>query len=498
MTVSCAAVRNREKYAEVVTHTRGKDYDKAIEAVNHKDFYDEKSALLKRLDLGNLYYLKGNYYQALQQFDRAKEISDELYTVSISRKVASAVSDDTADMYYGEKFEISMIRFYASLCHYHLYAQGYYEEYKEPVEDADKKITLRIVPKRELSDSERQRHLEAARSTVVEWASFLRTARDEEAGKVIYKDDVLSKVYAAMIHEAYGTRRDREVALGLYKEALETLFTNYNMYPTYNRKYEDFIRDYAKLPNMPRNVVEAAYVDPTEASVTLKAFLQTQIAGLSQKKEGNVKILLKSALITNKAVEEVKIPVALEWFTINSVETDFFGAFVARILTDSSIRFEMPVLLPSTPAEPYTLKVEDTAGKEIKTETLVVLSPLSDIAYRTFLDKKTAIRAKIVSRAMVKYTAAIIGSYAIYKQNEGSGTGFLLALISYKAAEAIIRENERADVRYWGTLTETIRVASVSLKKGEYVLKIYDKEKMLHQEKLTVLSDGTKIVDINL
>src|SRR5690606_2673265 len=136
LVVSCAS--HKKNYKELKNFTEKEDYARAIELIKSDEFYpEERSRLLKYLELGTIFYLKGDYYQAFQNFDLASDLSDKLFTVSVSKKITSTVLSDNLDNYYGEKYERSLIRFYQALVHYKLYQTGSYEAYE--IKEKEKK-----------------------------------------------------------------------------------------------------------------------------------------------------------------------------------------------------------------------------------------------------------------------------------------------------------------------------------------------------------------------
>ena len=184
---SCSTMQEREFRAKIAENVKNKNYDEALKLAKDEDFYkSEKSKLLKKLEIGTIYYLDGKYYQALKSFEQAKKISDDLYTISVSKKISS-IWDENMDNYYGEKYERSLIRFYLSLINYNLYKQGYYEEYLD-----NKNIK---VEKKVLTDNERNFHLNYARSSIIEWDSLLKSYQGETSGEPVYKNDMIAKVW---------------------------------------------------------------------------------------------------------------------------------------------------------------------------------------------------------------------------------------------------------------------------------------------------------------
>ncbi len=84
---SCGTMQEREFRTKIAENVKNKNYNEALKLAKDEKFYkDEKSKLLKDLEIGTIYYLDGKYYQALKKFEDAKKTSDDLYTISVSKK----------------------------------------------------------------------------------------------------------------------------------------------------------------------------------------------------------------------------------------------------------------------------------------------------------------------------------------------------------------------------------------------------------------------------
>lgn len=100
------------EHARIIELVRQGNLAEARQLAEKKDFYaDEPSLLARYLEIGALHYLNGEYYQALQNFDKAQELSKKLYTKSISKSVAAQIAGDGLAPYTGEKYELSLLRF---------------------------------------------------------------------------------------------------------------------------------------------------------------------------------------------------------------------------------------------------------------------------------------------------------------------------------------------------------------------------------------------------
>ena len=84
VSVGCSTGGLKER-AELRTLISSANWDQAIDYVAKSDFYKtENVALLQAMELGLLYNSKGAYFQSTKMLNKAKEIHQKLFTVSIS------------------------------------------------------------------------------------------------------------------------------------------------------------------------------------------------------------------------------------------------------------------------------------------------------------------------------------------------------------------------------------------------------------------------------
>lgn len=487
--ISCSgAMKNREISGVLAQNIKNKNYDAALKNTQNKDFYpQENSKLLKNLETGTVYYLRGDYYQALQYFENAKKISDDLYTISIKNKIKSGW-DANLDDYYGELYERSLIRFYISLINYNIFQQGFYEEYNDKEGN--------IIQKKELTNSERLFHLNYARSSVIEWDSLLKNMQNETAGENIYKNDMMAKIWGAFIHSEFNDSTDRQISLQLYKDADKLLLQNYNMYPIFNAKSKKFNEDFKKLPNLNLQQLKKDYIVETKYSKDLQKFIARSSKNLKRYKKDNVVILLKDNLIAPKSVKNLEIPLPLVLFGTGG--EDMF-IFATTILSSKNgipyILIEIPEIKNVNEIRKFTAVVYNKNNEEIASTDLTLIEPLSDIAKKTLDDKAAIIQAAIVSRITAKYIAAISSAYALYSQDNTFAK--LGAIAAFAASSKAINETSRADIRYWTTLASDIQMGGLRLKNGEYILKIFSDNKKIFEKTINIINGRTTFIDLN-
>ncbi len=464
------------KYREIV---QKKDLKSALEMMKGDSIYsDEQSRLLKYLELGTLHLQGGEFYQALLNFDRARELSDKLFTVSISKKIAGTIGNESSDNYSGERFERSLIRYYTIMCHYNLYEKGEYEAFiEEQRDDKGKIIGTKQVPQVVLDDAKKRFHLMAAKATLLEWNAILEDFKKTSAGEVTYKDDLLAKFVGVVIHEKADTSADRQIAFNLLKESKNTVLKYYNSYQSFNSKYTEFNRDYSKLPNLKPEIVLSTYVASTPLSLNLTSYADELIKGWNKpdKDKDNVYIVWNEGLIASKEIKKFEFPIGLTAarVTVGTVD-DFVGfATQALVVTDKivpKIAFEMPVI-------PYRLNNDELKlivkkeGNVVSEKNGLLVDPLSEMAFHT-LDSKAAGDLTLKgTRVAAKHLTALLASYATYKglkEKMGNGFALLSGIAGYNIASRGIEESERADLRSWITLPNQVRMNSFRLSPGNY------------------------------
>ena len=487
LTACSGAMKNREMTADILVNLHKQNIDKALSIATDEDYYSEKnSQLLKNLEIATLHYRNGNYYQSLKYFEKAKKISDDLYTVSISKKLAGTW-DANLDNYYGEKYERSAIRFYLSLINYNLYKQGYYEEYTDE--------NGVFVPKKELTNNEKKFHLTYARSAIIEWDSFLKTMQNETAGISIFKNDMLAKLWGAFIHSEYNTSVDNQISLQLYKDADELLLRNYNMYPIFNNKSDKFNDDFKKLPTKSLQQLYKTYIEKTDYSKDIKEYIARNKKNLQKYKKDKLFIVLKDSVIAPKVAAPLYIPLPIASFSANIYD------FAVSVLYASdgrvpNILIEVPLILENPNINKYVARVFNNNGEEVASTNLTLVQPMSNIAKKTLSDELAAIQTAIIARVTSKYVAAIISAYAAYDPE--SPLTAVAAKAIFIAGATVANETSRADIRYWSTLFSNAQFGGMQLANGKYKLKIYNGNKVIYAKDITIKNNETAFIDINI
>ena len=86
----------------------------------HAKDYGKRNRLLYQLDRGMLAFSAGEFREAIQAFEEAELIMDELYTISLSQEATTFVINDNTAPYRGEDFESVMVNLFLALSYANL------------------------------------------------------------------------------------------------------------------------------------------------------------------------------------------------------------------------------------------------------------------------------------------------------------------------------------------------------------------------------------------
>jgi hypothetical protein len=518
LTACASATKNRETQDALMTELHKKDFKSARSHVKRKDFYKaQNSKLLKLMEQGTVLYLAGDFYQASKVFEEARKTSDDLFTESVSRKIGAAVGSSSSDNYYGSRYERSLLRFYESLTHYNLYKKGEYEVYEETDEnDVATQIAAKV-----LTDSERKEHLSQARSILLDWDTLLGSYSSELAGSPAYKTDLVQKLYGAFIHEEFGTSEEKQIALQLYKDAKDILLKNYNLYPSFNEKSNEFSKDFDKLAAMSLEQVEKEYVKATPSATALIVFVDERIKKLSSNNTDNLTVVLKDGHVTPKKAKKVVIGLLptskakegdiflTELSGVTALLTEAMGGdlneFIAWILVGGVIEFEIPYVDDDKNIKDYLAEVKDKDGNVVKSFNIVLLDPVTNIAAKEFSANQMRRITVAATKFSLEHAAALVAAYQLWKAAPKDNiimekAAKFATVGAYRGAAAVINRANMADLRYWSSLAGNVRIGSVKIPDGEYKLVISveaeGNKNIVHEKDIIV--QGNSFVDANI
>jgi hypothetical protein len=542
--ISCgtAGIKERKELRKFVSQ---KKFSKAIKTLSKGDIKKDKhSKVLYFMEMGRLYYGKGDYSYAADWFNKAKKLIDDYYTKSIGQKVASKAMNENLENYYGEVFEVSILHYYLAKSYYNIYLTGKISEVKLTTVKGKttKKRVIKILGK-----NKSKQYLYSARAEILAWDSFYKDVQ-RSGNKTIFKSDLLVKLFGATLHEAIGSRSDLNTALQLYQDAKKVLYTVSNILETYNKDYKKYTADRMDRLGKLVSFMPKKSFKPTTYQNKLKDFIDGKILNLTKrlrpgsvkkiikqqsiskkvvqatkKTKRNVTIFLEEGLIAEKkakivniglkgAMESVESPMAkalirgvgvplLSYFAMNTLglvpkkramtygEFVYARGFAELAVTMIAIEFEIPLVEKPKMPKSVVLKIyknnKGKAGKLMATKQLAVVAPIGDIA-RQNLEESAA--GRMITKGMrvaMKHVVAIAAAYTTKKAMKQRGQDIFAstaASVQYFASAKGILATERADIRYWSTLPSNIHMTDLSLKRGSYLVKIEKVNKKIKSE----------------
>ncbi|WP_127714518.1 hypothetical protein [Halobacteriovorax sp. HLS] len=538
LVASCATGTKEVKY-KLRSQVISGDYSKALSTLETSKYFKEnqQSRLLFLMEKGLIYHGMGRFAKSIEVFEEAKTLARKQYTVRISKKLTTYIGNDSSDIYYGEKYELSMLYFYQSLNHYLLsFAQD-----KEIEKVVDGKQVFQRV---ELSDKDRRDELFKARAELLAWDSFLKELGSERAGESVFKNDLAAKVLGGFIHEAIGTRDDLQIAYQLYKDALILLVKNYGAYKTFNSNFESYVKDFEKFPSLGVLKVKKNYITETDRQVELKEFLQTKVltfakkyrkrswkqeirpfdidlSKIKTKKSSNITLVLQESIIPDKFGEKQYYGLGKELSKspggaiLAIFAADVLGLFpppksynpagahlgynVAKLaLSEAAVQFELPKIEKSNLDNSIVLEVWKK-NKIVLEKVVPVVNPLGDIAEQAVVEQSAWLYPKIGARLATKHAVAIVAAFGTYQALKGDkGDNEFLAknaaILQYIASSKGIEASEQADVRQWSTIPKALRMLDFYLPNGSYrlVLRSNAKVPKTHQIGQLIVSGQQK------
>ena len=170
-----------------------------------QDKYGNKAQLIYHLDTAMTHYLCGDMTQAAEELNRADDMAQELWTLSVSDGAASFLTNDMIIDYPGEDFERALINLFSAFAYIQ---QGSYES--------------ALIECRQLN-------------------TLLTQLNDSYTTKNVYKEDALGRYISGILSEIDGDYSDAYI---YYYEALRA-YKDYNMAygtPTPPSLYSDLLR----------------------------------------------------------------------------------------------------------------------------------------------------------------------------------------------------------------------------------------------------------------
>ncbi|MBL7666210.1 MAG: hypothetical protein JNM93_13825 [Bacteriovoracaceae bacterium] len=546
----------REKIRHFVSENKQQEALTLLEQGEIKK--DKHQKLLYQLELAKIYHNLGEYKISADYLATASELSQSYYTKSIAQKASSYVLNDNYENYYGEIFERSLMHFYQALNFYMIYQTGIEAGFTQ---DKDKKT---IIERKTISEQARRQYLGRARAEILAWDTFFQDIQRSSRYDTIYKTDLMVKIFGGVIHEAMEKSSDQQIALQLYKDALKVLKYLGATYPSYNLKDKDFLGKFVKAENkfewkIPENIfVKTSQfsdlndflvwkilkltknIRSTDYSKMLKELNPSDAvkAELNSNATPNVTIVLQEGLVAEKKPDKFNFGLhgllnniedpqtrasvhrigsdVLTIFMVNVLGllpkkgpitySQFAGAEVmGRISAELvSIEFEIPKVDAKAVNDTVTVEFKNKATSQVYKKNSPLMAPLSDIASQAVEERVYSTLMKTGTRVAIKHLVAILAAHKIYESNKQNNplAAKYFALASYLAASRGIAASEKADVRYWSTLPNSLRISQLALPAGEYEVSAEIKSEKSSQAKtlgtVTVTPKGQNIFSYSI
>jgi hypothetical protein len=493
---ACAS-RTKDQLKEYREAFRAQEYEKASKVLDDLLKKDKKSVLLWHLEKGTLALSMQNEDAAIQNFQTALELIDQLYTTKLSSKAASLFVNDASDEFYGASYE-------RSYAHYFL-AKAYYSRFLKRGNKLD---------------------LQGARATILAWDTYFTDLQRSASSKTLYHTDLMLKVFGGEIHEVSEIRNDKQIALQLYKDALRILETQGGIFTVFNKKNLDYVKAFEREGKTPK----ATLYEATPLRDDLKDFLHFKILALTKEIRssdfdnqvklmrpkthvtakvksgaGNVVIVLEEGLIPQKVGKPFNFGIKGAMGAVDNdgakkfiatVGTEFVTAFAMNKLgmvpkntaspgsfifahdvtklavQEAAVEFELPMIENVPLVQRLEVFILDEKGTIVTREPFPIVSENGDIA-RIVLEEDVVSRyVKTGTRVAIKHIAAIVAAMKVYKSlNPGDQGDFLAktaAIATYIGAAKGIAVLEKADTRHWTTLPQALRMTEFKLSPGKY------------------------------
>ena len=408
-------------YRQLEQLINGQNYSSALALVDEKrsDVYGEKDILLYWLDRGFLEHLAGQYAASNDSFERAKQLSDEYFTRSVTAELATFLISDNVRPYYGEDFERTLVNCFSALNYVFL---NQYDEALVEARQAD---------------------------------FYLTTLQTKYGFKNVYKEDIFARYLSGIIYEAKGQINDAYIS---YWKALKSYENSPDLFGVarppldlVNRLYywakKFFPDDLAEIKRRWQNYLDTAF-RPADTEIVVIGYL-----GVAPVKVDNF----------------FEISFGQGWFYVGQVygnaefsELNRARAVARSLAAEEQIRLAFPKYLDRY-WEVNGLKVE-FGDKNYPAEEIV---DIGSVAKRSLEDHITRIYAKTIARAAIKYALSKEIENRVKKQS-GEGAGFLARSL----LQAVSAATEVADKRCWQILPRKIVIGRIPVVPGKYNLRI--------------------------
>lgn len=399
-------------------------YDRALTQVaSDRKGTDRLLVLLQR---GHVLHYAGRFAESNAAFQEAEDLSDQLYSRSLSQAAVSLITNDTTVSYRGKPFELAMVPFYRAF-NYHSMGQP------QEAQVEARKATLGLAKAVEATVRDIDRPEDQALARRLEDNAFLHW-------------------FSGMVYESQRAANDAFIA---YRNAARAYLAMRDLVGV------DPPRALGR--DLERVGLAVGFRDEVETLRTEAPEMFDRAPPLPQPDGGEVVVVLESGWVANRDQTMLNVPI-LDVDRRYSSSDDWAEALLLRSspgwTVSSGVRVDywLTVAVP----EMATAETGRVVGLRISTPEASASSELADDLSRraeaTFRSERGRILFRSFLRALAKYGA----TRAARKEDDIAG-----AIVNLFGVLT-----EQADTRCWLTLPDTLRVARLRLPAGPHDLRI--------------------------
>ncbi|MCQ2914659.1 MAG: hypothetical protein MJ247_05645 [Alphaproteobacteria bacterium] len=295
-------------------------------------------------------------------------------------------------------------------------------------------IALTVMQLHQL-DEENEKYSEGLNATLKDWDAFVNNA--EEAYM-----DMLQKAWVSVIQP-----EKRKQIYASMRRIFDNAYSNLDSF-----KNNDHIRAF-------KNFIELKENEP----------------------EPNLYIVLRQGTVAKKISTQEKLPKSI---TNDLFYRELFG--VGGGMLDME-KIEKPKVAPK-----FKLNIKKN-GKIIFKKDMALISPVSELAYKQFMDGYGARLSAKIARVVPKYVTAIAVASAAAGKNRDC---MICARLAFDLSVSAWSLTEKADLRYVEIMPSNIYLQRFDIKKdGEYEIEISHNENVVATKKVLAKKDGTIVLD---
>lgn len=427
---SCASATIEKRYAHINELYRNK-LEKSVPTfvLKSSDDYDGDNQLLFYLDLGTAFFHAQDFSNAIQAFQKADQIAEDLYTESVTANVSTFMLNDNFAPYQGESYEQLYIHIYKALS-YMMLDQG--ESAMVEIRKAHEKIQ---VLESQFADELAQ--LTAARKKRI---NKDKRPKASQYAEFPFHDSAMLRLLSALLYRADGELDDARID----KEKIQALWEmNGGLYGF-------------KTPDI------SAIDQPISADSTY------------------LDIVVTANKVGVKQEQRLDVVATGEALIFSTSDPDFEGMDAIPFTSDQfNFSFAIPKYVPAyRDISRVTLQVDNQPEQPMYT-----VEETDQFAYQQYQSDLPYTLTKTALRAAAKAFAAHQANQELEKKGI---EGMLIGL----AVSAVSAVSEQADIRSWRLLSNQWMFKEVKLSKGDHkvIIRGYNSKGQKVAEKIKVLN----------